>query len=90
MPITAAFGTSSRMSSRRLGSSAVVNIVYSGKIATGVVVTDVKDHAPAAFCQRCGVAMKLVGSIPKLGPHPELYRFECTDCGEVETKEGQG
>jgi hypothetical protein len=32
--------------------------------------------------------MKLVGSIPKLGPHPELYRFECTGCGEVETKEG--
>ena len=51
---------------------------------------DRQDHAPAAFCQRCGVAMKLVGSIPKLGPHPELYRFECTDCGEVETKEGRG
>jgi transposase-like protein len=34
-------------------------------------------------CPRCAAAMKLVGSIPKL-----VYRFECTDCGEVETKEG--
>jgi hypothetical protein len=32
--------------------------------------------------------MTLVGSIPKLGALPELYRFRCCECGEVETKEG--
>ena len=32
--------------------------------------------------------MELVGAIPRLGFHPELYTFKCPECGEVETKEG--
>ena len=38
-------------------------------------------------CTRCEREMKVVRSIPKFGPMPELRIFSCTFCGEVETKE---
>jgi hypothetical protein len=37
------------------------------------------DHA-APCCPSCGVAMRLVRSIPKIGGLPELESFECRAC----------
>lgn len=38
-------------------------------------------------CSRCGSAMQLTASLPKLGPHPELRTYRCPRCSHVDTIE---
>ena len=38
-------------------------------------------------CPRCAAAMKIVRSVPKAGPMPELRTFQCPECDHVLTIE---
>ncbi len=46
-----------------------------------------KDAPCAPYCERCGHAMKLVRTVPKLGGLPELNVYRCAECGAVKTVE---
>jgi len=47
------------------------------------------DTHPNLDCPACGEAMSLARVTPKLGPHPDLFTFECGGCGEVLTTIGE-
>jgi hypothetical protein len=42
-------------------------------------------HPIARLC--CGEPMKLIKSIPRIGPYPELQTYRCERCHNVETIE---
>jgi hypothetical protein len=45
---------------------------------------DCRERVPA--CPSCGGVMRLVHIVPRLGTHPELRSFRCSDCDEVVTR----
>jgi transposase len=45
------------------------------------------DAGASRPCSRCGEQMKLLRTVPRFGPHPELGVFRCVACSEVETRE---
>jgi hypothetical protein len=49
------------------------------------------DHeSPSHSCPHCGAKMKLARIIPKLDILPKLTAFQCLDCREIITVEGDG
>lgn len=47
--------------------------------------SDSRESPAPPLCPRCGKAMTLVRTVPRLGPLPELRSFHCLTCREAAT-----